>query len=129
MPSTSPDSGSDSESLALDAVFTEPPRPPSPAPTVVTYTRTRAPLADDDAEKNKLRKGSEAPDGWTTVELRLVGSHPLWAHHLYGTPHARLRRTSTEACACTEGRTSSSSAQAAALPALSPHSTARVKPF
>ncbi|KAH8107413.1 nicotinamide N-methyltransferase [Phellopilus nigrolimitatus] len=88
MPSTSPDSGSDSESLALDAVFTEPPRPPSPAPTVATYTRTRAPFADGNAEENKPREGSEASDGWTTIELRLVGSHPLWAHHLWNAARA-----------------------------------------
>ncbi|KAF9236770.1 putative methyltransferase-domain-containing protein [Melanogaster broomeanus] len=48
--------------LSLGAVFTEPPRPPSPEPTLATYSR-----------------GTAQPD----VNIRLVGSHPLWGHHLW----------------------------------------------
>ncbi|KAI0353398.1 hypothetical protein OH77DRAFT_1458476 [Trametes cingulata] len=66
---------SDSEGeggLALDSVFTEPPRPPSPEPTVTTYTRER----------------QAAPDDWKTIDIRLVGSHPLWGHHLWNASRA-----------------------------------------
>ncbi|PPQ94913.1 hypothetical protein CVT25_004399, partial [Psilocybe cyanescens] len=47
----------------------EPPRPPTPEPTVSTYTR------DDDQIRDK--------DSWREIKIRLVGSHPLWAHHLW----------------------------------------------
>ncbi|KAI0330069.1 hypothetical protein GY45DRAFT_1354153 [Cubamyces sp. BRFM 1775] len=65
---------SDSEGeggLALESVFTEPPRPPSPEPTVTTYTREK-----------------QANDTWTTIDIRLVGSHPLWGHHLWNASRA-----------------------------------------
>ncbi|KAH9918645.1 nicotinamide N-methyltransferase [Fomitopsis serialis] len=59
--------------LGLDSVFTEPPRPPSPEPTTVTYVR-------------------EAQDGvnndWSEVSIRLVGSHPLWGHYLWNASRA-----------------------------------------
>ncbi|KAI0367207.1 hypothetical protein BV20DRAFT_1024854 [Pilatotrama ljubarskyi] len=66
---------SDSEGeggLALDSVFIEPPRPPSPEPTVTTYTRER----------------QVDPDNWRTIDIRLVGSHPLWGHHLWNASRA-----------------------------------------
>ncbi|KAI9058036.1 hypothetical protein FKP32DRAFT_1582461 [Trametes sanguinea] len=69
---------SDSEGeggLALDSVFTEPPRPPSPEPTVATYTRER-------------RATTSSPDDWSTIDIRLVGSHPLWGHHLWNASRA-----------------------------------------
>ncbi|KAG2067284.1 hypothetical protein BDR04DRAFT_1129677 [Suillus decipiens] len=50
------------EDFSLGDVFTEPPRPPTPPPTFATYTR-----------RNTF------PD----LKIRLVGSHPLWAHHLW----------------------------------------------
>lgn len=56
------------QTLSLDTIFTEPPRPPSPEPTIATYTRQRLP--DD-------------PNAWKTIDIRLVGSHPLWGHHLW----------------------------------------------
>ncbi|KAF8556676.1 nicotinamide N-methyltransferase [Imleria badia] len=48
--------------LSLGGVFTEPPRPPTPDPTLSTYSR-----------------GPGQPD----ITIRLVGSHPLWGHHLW----------------------------------------------
>ncbi|OJT06456.1 Protein N-methyltransferase nnt1 [Trametes pubescens] len=66
---------SDSEEeggLSLDSVFTEPPRPPSPEPTITTYTRERKPDHSD----------------WSSIDIRLVGSHPLWAHHLWNASRA-----------------------------------------
>ncbi|KIJ67324.1 hypothetical protein HYDPIDRAFT_84429 [Hydnomerulius pinastri MD-312] len=50
------------DDLSLGAVFTEPPRPPSPEPTLATFSRGR---------------------GFPDVNIRLVGSHPLWGHHLW----------------------------------------------
>ncbi|ETW76291.1 hypothetical protein HETIRDRAFT_105796 [Heterobasidion irregulare TC 32-1] len=55
----------DEPGLSLDSIF-EPERPPSPDPTFSTYTRKRA--------LNKF--------DWETIEIRLVGSHPLWGHYL-----------------------------------------------
>lgn len=46
----------------------EPPRPPSPGPTVVVYKREAINTTD----------GSD----WSEIPIRLVGSHPLWGHHL-----------------------------------------------
>ncbi|EKM77139.1 hypothetical protein AGABI1DRAFT_77552 [Agaricus bisporus var. burnettii JB137-S8] len=51
--------------LDLDAMFPEPDRPPTPPPTFSTYTRHIS--------------GSDLKD----IRIRLVGSHPLWAHHLW----------------------------------------------
>ncbi|KZT66547.1 nicotinamide N-methyltransferase [Daedalea quercina L-15889] len=58
--------------LGLDSVFTEPPRPPSPAPTTVIYKRE----ARDDTQD------------WSEITIRLVGSHPLWGHYLWNASRA-----------------------------------------
>ncbi|KAI0819453.1 putative methyltransferase-domain-containing protein [Trametes gibbosa] len=50
----------------------EPTRPPSPEPTVTTYTRER----------------QTDPTDWSSIEIRLVGSHPLWGHHLWNASRA-----------------------------------------
>ncbi|KAH0835700.1 hypothetical protein J3R83DRAFT_9490 [Lanmaoa asiatica] len=52
----------DDGDFSLAAVFTEPPRPPTPDPTLSTYSRG---------------------PGQADVTIRLVGSHPLWGHHLW----------------------------------------------
>ncbi|EKM56865.1 uncharacterized protein PHACADRAFT_93033 [Phanerochaete carnosa HHB-10118-sp] len=64
--------GDDEANLDLEAVFLEPPRPPSPEPTISTYSRVPQPgtlSADHDV--------------WSDIEIRLVGSHPLWGHYLW----------------------------------------------
>lgn len=43
------------------------PRPPSPSPSFDLYHR-----------ETESRTGD-----WSSVEIRLVGSHPLWGHYLY----------------------------------------------
>ncbi|GBE87585.1 Protein N-terminal and lysine N-methyltransferase EFM7 [Sparassis crispa] len=63
--------------LGLDDIFTEPPRPPSPEPTVTLYTR--------DAE---LPPWASSGCPWSTIEIRLVGSHPLWGHYLWNASRA-----------------------------------------
>ncbi|OAX37745.1 hypothetical protein K503DRAFT_771204 [Rhizopogon vinicolor AM-OR11-026] len=55
----------EADDLSLGDIFTEPPRPPTPPPTFATYTRN--------TESETL------PD----LKVRLVGSHPLWAHYLW----------------------------------------------
>ncbi|KAF5313942.1 hypothetical protein D9619_013108 [Psilocybe cf. subviscida] len=60
---------SDDEGFDLDSVFTETPRPPTPQPTISTYTREGT---------NGIGK-----DSWKQIDIRLVGSHPLWAHYLW----------------------------------------------
>ncbi|TRM67140.1 putative methyltransferase-domain-containing protein [Schizophyllum amplum] len=58
-------------SLGLDAIFPEPPRPKTPPPSFTTYTR------------------EAAPDGaWKSIEIRLVGDHPLWGHYLWNAARA-----------------------------------------
>ncbi|KAJ3494154.1 hypothetical protein NLJ89_g10867 [Agrocybe chaxingu] len=57
------------EALDLEAVFTEPPRPPTPEPTIATYVRDEANIHSE--------------EDWKELKIRLVGSHPLWAHHLW----------------------------------------------
>ncbi|EJD51861.1 nicotinamide N-methyltransferase [Auricularia subglabra TFB-10046 SS5] len=59
----------DDNELTLDSVFPEEERPPTPEPTTATYTR--------DPERV-----SEADD-WRELAIQLVGSHPLWGHHLW----------------------------------------------
>ncbi|KAF5350050.1 hypothetical protein D9756_009196 [Leucocoprinus leucothites] len=56
---------SEDTSLGLDSIFPEPERPPTPEPTFSTYTR--------------LEPSAEPRD----IRIRLVGNHPLWAHHLW----------------------------------------------
>ncbi|KAH9979473.1 hypothetical protein BGW80DRAFT_1435008 [Lactifluus volemus] len=60
------DGANDDGSLALDTIFTEPPRPPSPEPTIVVYENMRA---------------------WL-ISVRLVGNHPLWGHYLWNAARA-----------------------------------------
>ncbi|KAF5346560.1 hypothetical protein D9758_013459 [Tetrapyrgos nigripes] len=55
------DAGDLDLSFGLDTMFPEPPRPPTPPPTISTYTR---------------RNGQE-------IRIRLVGTHPLWGHYLW----------------------------------------------
>ncbi|TEB37275.1 hypothetical protein FA13DRAFT_1726356 [Coprinellus micaceus] len=57
------------DELDLDSMFPEPPRPPSPEPTISTYERDSA-----------FVKG---PEDWSAIDIRLVGDHPLWGHHLW----------------------------------------------
>ncbi|RDX40800.1 hypothetical protein OH76DRAFT_1412676 [Lentinus brumalis] len=62
----------DGASLALDDMFAEPPRPPSPEPTIATYARER----------------DASSDYWKKINIRLVGSHPLWGHYLWNASRA-----------------------------------------
>ncbi|KAI9507651.1 nicotinamide N-methyltransferase [Russula earlei] len=63
--------------LALGAIFTEPHRPPSPEPTIAVYDSVvEAPPEHD-------QPTSSPSPSWTTISVRLVGSHPLWGHHLW----------------------------------------------
>ncbi|KAH7886748.1 putative methyltransferase-domain-containing protein [Phlebopus sp. FC_14] len=60
--------------LSLGTLFTEPVRPPSPKPTFVTYSRNSF-----HARQSDERGQASLED----VNIRLVGSHPLWGHHLW----------------------------------------------
>ncbi|KAF8332332.1 putative methyltransferase-domain-containing protein [Cantharellus anzutake] len=65
------------EALGLDMMFPEPERPPSPEPTTERYTRSKANV-------NRARSdGVIAADVWESIDVRLVGSHPLWGDHLW----------------------------------------------
>ncbi|KAF8220735.1 hypothetical protein L208DRAFT_736660 [Tricholoma matsutake] len=52
----------------------QPPRPPSPEPTVAKYIR----------DKSMIRKS----DDWSEIEIRLVGTHPLWGNYLWNAARA-----------------------------------------
>ncbi|KAF9819705.1 hypothetical protein IEO21_01970 [Rhodonia placenta] len=66
------------EEFALDSVFTEPPRPPTPEPTTAIYKRNQD-IPGDETTKNQT---------WSSIEIRLVGSHPLWGHYLWNASRA-----------------------------------------
>ncbi|PCH45119.1 hypothetical protein WOLCODRAFT_78055 [Wolfiporia cocos MD-104 SS10] len=66
-----------SNSGKADRHLQEPPRPPSPEPTTAVYERR--PLAADSAAGGHI---------WARIDIRLVGSHPLWAHHLWNASRA-----------------------------------------
>ncbi|KAI0700186.1 putative methyltransferase-domain-containing protein [Cytidiella melzeri] len=66
--------------LDLDAVFLEPPRPPSPVPTFTTYSRTANQVAQVQTSHEHYI--------WSEIEIRLVGLHPLWGHYLWNASRA-----------------------------------------
>ncbi|KAF8059837.1 hypothetical protein FPV67DRAFT_1564496 [Lyophyllum atratum] len=60
--------------ISLDSMFTEPPRPPTPDPTVAVY--------------NREKSGSAAAEDWREIEIQLVGAHPLWGNYLWNAARA-----------------------------------------
>ncbi|KAF7294407.1 LIM-domain-containing protein [Mycena kentingensis (nom. inval.)] len=58
--------------LDLGSVFPEEPRPATPEPTIVIYQR------DEDIRDQD----------WRQLSIKLVGSHPLWGHHLWNAGRA-----------------------------------------
>ncbi|CUA75656.1 hypothetical protein RSOLAG22IIIB_11909 [Rhizoctonia solani] len=63
----------DEDDLGLDNVFEEPPRPPTPPPTFTTYHRQAV----------HLEYQSGTTPEWSSIDLKLVGHHVLWAQHLW----------------------------------------------
>jgi len=78
--------GSDDEGgLALGSIFPEAPPPPSPEPTIAVYRNVQDQLHPP-----------HIPAPWSTISIRLVGSHPLWGHYLWNAARslaAFLQRT------------------------------------
>jgi len=62
----------DDKDLDLGSIFTDEPRPPSPSPSLDHYHR-----------ETENRTGN-----WSSIEIRLVGSHPLWGHYLWNAARA-----------------------------------------
>ncbi|KAG6852539.1 hypothetical protein C0991_011055 [Blastosporella zonata] len=52
----------------------EPPRPPTPEPTIAVYTREKP------ADKSTAE--------WMEIHIRLVGAHPLWGNYLWNAARA-----------------------------------------
>jgi hypothetical protein len=50
----------------------EPPRPASPEPTIVVYENN----------ESAAQEQSDVHLSWSSISVRLVGSHPLWGHYL-----------------------------------------------
>ncbi|OCB85862.1 hypothetical protein A7U60_g6993 [Sanghuangporus baumii] len=69
--------------LALESLFPEESRPPSPEPTVSTHIREKRTKPGDAKESDDIGKGV-----WSKIEIRLVGSHPLWGHYLWNAAKA-----------------------------------------
>ena len=147
------DAGEDDERLMLDSIFPvssyphiiaisshipqEPPRPPSPEPTIAVYERS---VIDDPTTVS-------AQTPWSTITVRLVGSHPLWGHYLcatfpshenlepaltasayaVGTRRAHWRDTSNAHRRSIAGKTCSSSARAQVCQVLSSRRAARAR--
>ena len=100
------DAGEDDERLMLDSIFPvssyphiiaisshipqEPPRPPSPEPTIAVYERS---VIDDNTTVSE-----QTP--WSTITVRLVGSHPLWGHYLCATFPSHENHLSHSDCQC-----------------------------
>jgi hypothetical protein len=70
----------------------EPPRPPSPEPTIAVYenivtTNLNPKEGNHHHHQNHHHHHDHDhdpnPSLWSTISVRLVGSHPLWGHHLY----------------------------------------------
>lgn len=61
----------------------EPPRPPSPEPTVFTYTRPPNSQRPLHTESHPKVPSDLASSNWSRLKIKLVGSHPLWGHHLF----------------------------------------------
>lgn len=61
----------------------EPEKTPSPQPTIEVYMRGTGPDGADVLEHSSPPSQSSNRDhAWNKVSIRLVGSHPLWGHHL-----------------------------------------------
>ncbi|KAG6901319.1 hypothetical protein C0995_013679 [Termitomyces sp. Mi166 len=59
---------------AIQDYLEEPPRPPTPEPTIAVYTRELS-----------HRKST---DDWEEIQIRLVGTHPLWGNYLWNAARA-----------------------------------------
>ncbi|KAJ6591686.1 putative methyltransferase-domain-containing protein [Mycena vulgaris] len=60
------------DDLSLGSIFPEEKRPPTPEPTIAVYEREDGLVHND----------------WRDITIRLVGSHPLWGHHLWNAARA-----------------------------------------
>ncbi|KAJ7890664.1 nicotinamide N-methyltransferase [Mycena olivaceomarginata] len=63
---------SEENDISLGSLYPEEPRPPTPEPTVTVYERDADITSSD----------------WREIKIRLVGSHPLWGHHLWNAARA-----------------------------------------
>ncbi|KAG9011599.1 nicotinamide n-methyltransferase [Tulasnella sp. JGI-2019a] len=73
------------DGLTLGGMFPEPARPPTPDPTLSSYTRSNKTFVEGKEE----------------ILIRLVGSHSLWGHHLWNAARSfasYLESHSTELC-------------------------------
>ncbi|KIM79254.1 hypothetical protein PILCRDRAFT_823505 [Piloderma croceum F 1598] len=77
----------DESDLLLNSLFTEPARPPSPAPTIVVYNRD---LHHQEPCKNAPLNDPES-NNWDHVDIRLVGTHSLWGHYLWNAARSFAR--------------------------------------
>jgi len=58
----------------------EPARPPSPEPTIAVYENIESLNAEN---HHGYQHHNPTPSQWSTISVRLVGTHPLWGHYLY----------------------------------------------
>ncbi|CCM05355.1 uncharacterized protein FIBRA_07569 [Fibroporia radiculosa] len=72
--------------LGLDSIFPEPPAPPIPDPTTSTYVREETPINGEG--RSPVDDEDRSSSTWSSINIRLVGSHPLWGHHLWNASRA-----------------------------------------
>ncbi|KAF9512129.1 hypothetical protein BS47DRAFT_1466587 [Hydnum rufescens UP504] len=95
----------DSEEFGIGDIFPEPPRPPSPEPTVEVYYR------DPNIHNNRIHD-------WVSISIRLVGSHPLWGHHLWNAARSFATYLDANASTLCAGRTILELGAGGALPGI-----------
>ena len=71
------------------SVYQEPARPPSPEPTIAVYENIES-LNVENPHHHGYQDDNPSPSQWSTISVRLVGSHPLWGHYLYVYMHVNM---------------------------------------
>lgn len=109
--SSSPASEAGSTDFSL---FTEPAsfRPPTPPPSVARFTLPAAPSSSSSSGATSSAAGEEE------IELHLVGTHPLWGHHLWNAAPVLSRFMNAHAQTLLEGRSVLELGAAAGLPCI-----------
>lgn len=111
-------SSSPAGSAGLD-MFEEPSdfRPPTPPPTTAIFHLPAAPSSSDESS-NSAAAPNEGTSSTEEIRLNLVGSHPLWAHHLWNAAPVMARYLNAHHAALVQGASVLELGAAAGLPCI-----------